>query len=60
MTLNIVGIKKFTVDEYYRMADAGILREDERIELIEGTIVEIAPIGSKHAACVERLNHAFH
>jgi len=48
--------RRFTVDEYYRMAEAGILHEDDRVELIEGEIVEMAPIGSRHAACVKRLN----
>jgi Uma2 family endonuclease len=38
------------------MADAGILTEDDRVELIEGEIVQMAAIGSRHAACVNRLN----
>jgi Uma2 family endonuclease len=45
----------FTVDEYYRMAAAGILAEDDRVELIEGEIIEMAAIGRRHAACVDRL-----
>jgi Uma2 family endonuclease len=44
--------RHFTIDDYYRMAQAGILHEDDRVELIDGEIVEIAPIGSRHAACV--------
>lgn len=48
--------RRFTVDEYYRMAEADILHEDDRVELIEGEIVEMAPIGSRHASCVKRLN----
>ena len=47
--------RRFTVEEYYRMAQAGILSEDDRVELIEGAIVEMAAIGSRHAACVGRL-----
>jgi Uma2 family endonuclease len=45
----------FTVDEYYRMAEAGILGEDDRVELLDGRIVQMSPIGSRHAACVDRL-----
>ena len=46
----------FTVSEYHRMAEAGIFSEDDRVELIEGELVEMTPIGSRHAACVKRLN----
>src|SRR5438132_14249277 len=49
----------FTVDEYHRMADAGILLEDDRVELIEGELIEMAPIGNKHNAAVDRLNELF-
>jgi len=48
--------RPFTVHEYYRMAEAGILGEDDRVELIEGEIVEVPPIGSHHASVVKRLN----
>jgi hypothetical protein len=37
------------------MADAGVLGEDDRVELLDGEIVEMAPIGSRHNACVDRL-----
>lgn len=47
--------RRFSVEEYYLMAKAGILKEDDRVELIEGEIVEMAPIGSRHASCVIRL-----
>ena len=46
----------FNVREYNRMAEAGILTENDRVELIEGEIIEMSPIGSRHAACVKRLN----
>jgi Uma2 family endonuclease len=46
---------RFTVAEYYRMAEAGILSEHDRVELIRGEIIEITPIGSPHAAIADRL-----
>jgi Uma2 family endonuclease len=45
----------FTADEYHRIAEAGVLGEDDRVELVDGEIVEMTPIGSPHAACVDRL-----
>ena len=54
-----VSRRLFSVDEYHRMAEAGILGEDDRVELLEGEIVEMTPIGSRHAACVKRLNRIF-
>ncbi|HKS28375.1 MAG TPA: Uma2 family endonuclease [Pyrinomonadaceae bacterium] len=42
----------FTVEQFERMGEAGILTEDARFELIEGEILEMAPIGSRHAGCV--------
>jgi len=48
--------RRFTVDEYHRMGEAGILNEDDRVELIRGDIVQMSPIGIQHAACVARLS----
>ncbi|MBM4443187.1 MAG: Uma2 family endonuclease [Candidatus Rokubacteria bacterium] len=45
----------FTVDEYHRMADAGVFGPDERVELIEGEIIQMSPIGPRHAGCVINL-----
>lgn len=44
-----------TVDEYERMGEAGIFRPDSQLELLEGEIYELSPIGSSHAACVNAL-----
>ena len=41
--------------EFERMAQAQILGEDERLELVEGEILQMSPIGPRHAACVNRL-----
>lgn len=47
--------RTFTVDEYHRMGASNIF-DDERVELVEGEVVSMAPKGSRHAACVTRLN----
>jgi Uma2 family endonuclease len=49
-----------TADEYERMGEAGIFPPDARLELIEGEIYEMSPIGSPHAACVKFLAGLFH
>lgn len=47
--------RHFSVSEYYTMAAVGLLKEDDRVELIEGEVIEMNSIGSRHAACVGRL-----
>lgn len=46
---------RLTVDDYYRMADIGVLAADARVELIEGEIIDMAPQKSRHAGVVNRL-----
>ncbi len=41
---------RFTVDEYMKMAEVGIIAEDERVELIDGDVIEMSPIGNPHEA----------
>lgn len=48
--------RRFTVDDYHRMGETGILSKDDRVELIDGEIVQMTPIGGRHAACVNELN----
>jgi Uma2 family endonuclease len=53
-----IGIRHrlLTVDDYHKMGAAGILGEDDRVELIEGELIDMAPIGSDHAGSVIGLN----
>ena len=49
---------RITVDEFYAMADAGILHPQARMELLDGVIVKMSPIGSRHAATVNKFTMA--
>ena len=51
--------RQFTVAEYRLIADAGIFAPDDRVELLEGEIITMPPLGSRHAACVDRLTMLF-
>ena len=46
---------RISVEQFYGMANAGLLSPDERMELIEGEIIDMAPIGTRHASCAEQL-----
>ena len=48
----------FSVDEFNRMVEAGVFGEDDRLELIEGEIIEMSPIGKRHAGFVRKLTKA--
>jgi Putative restriction endonuclease len=48
---------RWSVSEYHRMGEAGFFAPDARVELIEGEVFDMAPIGSKHFSAVNRLNH---
>ena len=54
--MSVQALKRlFTTEDYHRMMDNGILSENDLVELLGGEIVEMSPIGSRHAACVNRL-----
>ncbi len=59
MTIQLTK-KLITTDVYQKMIDAGIFGEDDRIELINGEIIEMSPINHNHAGHVKRINHLFH
>ena len=47
---------RITVDEYYRMVEVGLLAPKARVELIDGEIIDMPPIGDPHMATVDRIN----
>jgi Uma2 family endonuclease len=53
-----IAKKLFTVYDYHKMGDAGILRHDDRVELIRGEIVEMSPINPRHNGTINRANRA--
>jgi Uma2 family endonuclease len=60
LTVNVqLRHHRFSVDTYDEMVEQGILTSDDRVELLAGEIVEMSPIGSRHAACVRRLTQFF-
>jgi Uma2 family endonuclease len=54
------ALHRFNVKDYYRMAEAGVLRPDARVELLDGRIIDMSPIGPLHGGVVNRLNRFFH
>lgn len=58
MTVQILR-KKFTVGQYQQMIESGILTDRDRVELLQGEIIQMSPIGRQHAVCVDRLTELF-
>lgn len=57
--LNGPSRHRFTVDDYYKMAEVGILKPDDRVQLIRGDIIDMPPIGPEHAGEVNRFTRIF-
>ena len=51
--------RRFCVKDFYLMDEAGVFCENDRVELVDGEIVDMAPIGSYHNSCVTTLTHIF-
>lgn len=58
-TLTLPPMHRFTVEEYYRMGETGILAADARVELLEGQIIDMLPIGPFHSSVGSRLHDLF-
>ena len=54
-----VASRKFTVDEYMQMVELGVLGKEDRLELVDGVILEMAPVGRPHELRVNRLVRLF-
>ncbi|AKE66627.1 protein of unknown function DUF820 [Microcystis aeruginosa NIES-3806] len=59
MSLSLIT-RKFTVEEYEKMTTEGIIKPDEKVELIRGEIIKMSPMGTRHAACIARLTQLFY
>jgi Uma2 family endonuclease len=57
--MQVLSTYRFTVDEYHRLGEAGILGEDDRVELLNGDLITMAPIGGEHRTLVDSLNLLF-
>ena len=54
-----ISRKTFTVADYYKMAETGILKPEDRVELLNGEIITMSPIESFHAGIVNYLCRIF-
>jgi len=57
--MNTPALHRFTAEEYHRLGELGILSPDARVELIDGAIHDMSPIGPLHSGVVNRLNRFF-
>ena len=58
MAVNVTPLlRRFTIEQYEKMVETGILTQDDRVELIDGEIVEMSPIGIPHVGIVTNLTH---
>lgn len=55
MNMTLTTAKRFTVEEYHRLAELGFFHEDDRIELIRGEIIQMAAKGTPHTTCCSNL-----
>jgi Uma2 family endonuclease len=54
-----VSLRKLTIEEYHKLGEAGILHPNDRVELIDGLLIQMAPIGPEHQFILEKINDIF-
>jgi Uma2 family endonuclease len=59
LVISSPALHRFNVKDYYRMAEAGVLPPGARVELLDGKIIDMSPIGPFHGGVVHLLNHLF-
>jgi hypothetical protein len=57
--MQVLSTYRFTVDEYHRLGEVGILGEDDCVELLDGDLIVMAPIGGEHRTLVDSLTLLF-
>jgi Uma2 family endonuclease len=57
--MQVFSTYRFSVDEYHKLGEAGILGEDDRVELLNGDLIAMAPIGGEHRTLIDTLNLLF-
>jgi Uma2 family endonuclease len=58
-SMQVLATYRFTTDEYHRLGEAGILHEDDPVELLNGDLVVREPVGGEHRTLVDSLNILF-
>jgi Uma2 family endonuclease len=53
-------LHRFTVEQYHRMIESGVLTENDKVQLIEGIILKMTPVGTPHAYAVDALQEEIH
>jgi Uma2 family endonuclease len=59
-TMAMPALRLFTVDEYRRMEKTGIIAEDDRVELLEGVILQLGPMNAPHVLAIARCDYLLH
>ena len=57
--MQLAAKHRFRVEDYYRIGETGVLAPDARVELLDGEIIDMSPVGPPHGSVVRRLNRFF-